>query len=74
MSYVKIVLLGLQIITSLIRYLEEKRLISEGEQQEIARELARAAEIAARAKKIRDHVGKKTDAEIDDALRGDYRD
>jgi hypothetical protein len=73
-NYVKVVLLVLQAVTSLIRFLEEKRLISEGERQEVARELARAMEIVARAKKIRDHVGKMTDAEIDAALRGDFRD
>lgn len=74
MSYVKIVLLGLQIITSVIRYLEAKKLMSEGARLQIAQELERAQKMVARAKKIQTKVGTMTDEEIDAALRGDYRD
>lgn len=74
MNYVKLVLVGLQIITSIIRHLEEKRLLNEGARLEIERELVRAQKIVARAKKIQEQVGNMTDEEIDAALRGDYRD
>lgn len=74
MTYVKLVLVGLQIIASLIRYLEEKRLLSEGARQQIARELERTTQLVARANKIKDKVGTMTDDEVDAALRGDYRD
>ena len=74
MTYIKVVLLGLQIITSLIRYLESKRLMDEGARQQIAQELERAQKLIARAKKIQANVGKMTDAEVDAALRGDFRD
>lgn len=74
MNYVKVVLLGLQIITSVIRYLESKRLMNEGARQQIAQELERAQKLVARAKKIQTNVGKMTDAEIDAALRDDFRD
>lgn len=74
MDYVKLVLLGLQIVTSLIRYLEEKRLLNEGAKQQIAQELERAAKLVARAKKIQEKVGKLSDEEVDRALERDYRD
>lgn len=73
MSYVKIVLLGIQILSAVIRYLDEKRLLNEGAKLEIERELARAAKIVARAKKIQANVDKMTDAQVDDALNGDFR-
>ena len=73
MSYVKIVLLGIQILSAVIRYLDEKRLLDEGAKLEIERELARAAKIVARAKKIQANVDKMTDAQVDDALNGDFR-
>jgi hypothetical protein len=72
--YAKVVLLGLQIITSVIRYLEGKKLMNEGARQQIAQELERAQKLVARAKKIQTKVGTMTDEEIDAALRGDFRD
>lgn len=74
MIYAKVVLLGLQIITSVIRYLEGKKLMNEGARQQIAQELERAQKLVARAKKIQTKVGTMTDEEIDAALRGDFRD
>lgn len=74
MSYVKVVLLGIQIITSVIRYLESKRLMDEGARQQIAQELERAQKMVARAKKIQTKVGTMTDEEVNAALRGDFRD
>ncbi len=74
MTWVKLVLLLLQITQSIIRMVNEKRLISEGERLQIVKELSAVASAAAVSKQVRDDVGRKTDAEIDDALRGDYRD
>lgn len=74
MSYIKVVLLGIQIITSVIRYLESKRLMDEGARQQIAQELERAQKMVARAKKIQTKVGTMTDEEVNAALRGDFRD
>ena len=73
MNYVKIVLLGIQILSAVIRYLDEKRLLNEGAKLEIERELARVAKIVARAEKIHTKVDKMTDAQVDDALSGDFR-
>ena len=74
MSYIKVVLLGIQIITSVIRYLESKRLMNEGARRQIAQELERAQILVARAQKIQTKVGTMTDEEVDAALRGDFRD
>lgn len=74
MTYVKLVLLGLQVITSIIRYLEEKRLLTEGAKLEIEKQLVEASKIVAKAKKIEANVGKMTDAQVDAALERDYRD
>jgi hypothetical protein len=73
-SYIKVVLLGIQIITSVIRYLESKRLMNEGARRQIAQELERAQILVARAQKIQTKVGTMTDEEVDAALRGDFRD
>jgi hypothetical protein len=73
-TYIKLVLVGLQIINSLIRYLEEKRLLDEGARQQIARELERTNKLIARSKEIHTKVGTMTNDEVDAALRGDYRD
>lgn len=67
-------ILLLQVTRQVIAYLEQRRLISEGERRQIARELARTAQAASLAKQVREHVGRMTDDEIDAALRGDYRD
>jgi len=71
---IKLAILALQVAVAIFRYLEERRLISEGERQEMARELARAEKITGLAKKVREQVGKMSDAEVDAALRDDFRD
>lgn len=74
MTWVKLVLLSFQMITALIQYLERQRLIKDGERQQIAREMARTAHITGMVKQVRDEIGKLTHAEVDDALRDDFRD
>lgn len=70
----RLVLLLLEVTRQILSYMETNRLIKEGERQQIARELARAAQAAALANKVRDEVDKLSDDEVDAALRGDYRD
>lgn len=74
MTYIKLVVLLLQITSSLIRYMNERKLIAEGERRIIADQLTQLAKVAKVAQEVRADVGNKTDAQIDDALRGDYRD
>lgn len=71
---VQLVILLLQVTKLVLTHLEKNRLLKEGERQQIAREMVRAANAAALAKKIRDEVDKLSDDEVDAALRGDYRD
>lgn len=73
MTSVKLVLVALQIINTVLRYMNEKRLLNEGAKLEIEKELARAQKIVARAKEIQTKVGTMTDDEVDAALRGDFR-
>ena len=74
MTYIKLVVLLLQIVQSIIKRMNDNKLIAEGEQRVIAQQLAAVANAAKISIEVRKDVGKKTDAEIDDALRGDYRD
>jgi len=74
MTWLKLVLLSFQMITALIQYLERQRLIKEGERRQIAAEMAKTAAILGMAKQVRDEIGRMTHAEVDDALRGDFRD
>lgn len=74
MIYLKLVVLGLELVNQLLRYMQEKRLLDEGARQEIQRQLEQAAKIVARAKEIQNEVGKMTDAQVDAALERDYRD
>lgn len=73
MIYLKLVVLLLQIAQSLIRWMNEKQLISEGERRVIAKQLAATAAAAQLSKDVRADVANKTADEIDDALRGDFR-
>lgn len=73
MIYLKLVVLFLQIAQSLIRWMNEKQLISEGERRVIAKQLAATAAAAQLSKDVRADVANKTADEIDDALRGDFR-
>lgn len=73
MIYLKLVVLLLQVTQSLIRWMNEKQLISEGERRVIAKQLAATAAAAQISKDVHTDVANKTEAEIDDALRGDFR-
>lgn len=73
MTYVKLIVLLLQVTQAIIRYVTDRQLIAEGERRVIAKQLAACAAAAKIAKDTHTDVGNKTDAEIDDALRGDYR-
>jgi hypothetical protein len=70
----KFAILLLQVASQVFSMLEKQRLIGEGERRQILRELDGITRAAKIAKEIRQHVESKTDAEIDAALRGDYRD
>lgn len=70
----QLVLLLLQVTRLVLSHMERTRLIKEGERQQIAREMVRAAQVASLANEIRAEVDKLTDDEVDAALRGDYRD
>lgn len=74
MTWIKLVLLGFQMITALIQYLERQRLIKDGERQQIAREMAKTAALMGVAKQVREEIGRMSRDEVDDALRDDFRD
>ena len=73
MTWLKLVVLLLQVTQSIVRMMEERRLIAEGEQRVIAKQLAAVAKAAKIAEKVRTDVANKTDAQVDDALAGDFR-
>lgn len=74
MIWIKLVVLLLQVTQSIIRYMNERQLLAEGERRVIAQELKAVAKAAEIAQNVRTDVGKKTDAEVDAALGPDYRD
>lgn len=55
-------------------YLERSAAVQEGERRQVAQQLAAIAAAAQIAKETQEEISRLTDAEIDDALRGDYRD
>lgn len=63
----------LQVVRQLLLFLEQRRLIAEGERQAIATELVRVAQASNIANQIRLEVSRMSDEEVDAALRGDYR-
>lgn len=67
-------ILLLQVANQVFSMLERQRLIAEGERRAVAKQLDAIAKTAKVAQQVRQHVESKTDAEIDAALRGDYRD
>jgi hypothetical protein len=71
---IKLAVLTLQIVAAIIQYLERQRLITEGERRQLAREMANTARLTGIAKEVREEIGKLTHAEVDDALRDDFRD
>lgn len=74
MTYIKLVVLLLQITQSVIRMMEQRKMIAEGERRVIAKQLAAVAAAAKIAQDVRKDVGSKTDEQIDNALRDDFRD
>jgi hypothetical protein len=59
---------------SILSWLEREKAIKEGERREVAKQLAAVAASAQIANEVRDEIGKLTDAQVDDALAGDFRD
>jgi hypothetical protein len=73
LTYIKIVLLLLQLARSILSWLEREKAIKEGERREVARQLAAVAAAAQIAAETRDEISRLTDAQVDDALSGDFR-
>lgn len=71
---IKLVVLLLQIAKQVFTLVERRRLIAEGERQQIAKQLEAIATAAKMSQAIRAEIKAMTDDEIDAALRGDYRD
>lgn len=74
MSWLKLAVLLLQVVRSIMDYLERQSAIKEGERRQIARELAAVAAAAQIRIEVSGKVKGMTDAQVDDALRGDFRD
>lgn len=70
----KFAVLLLQVAQQIFRYLDQQRLIKEGERRQIIKELDAIAKAAKVGQKVRDDVGKLNSDEINAALRGDFRD
>lgn len=70
----KFALLLLQVTRLLLTYLQERRLIAEGERKQLEKELLAAAKAAKVALEVRKQVGGMSDAQVDAALEPDYRD
>lgn len=64
----------LRVATQVFSMLERQSLIKEGERRQIVKELDAIARASRVAQRVREDVARKTDTEIDDALRGDFRD
>lgn len=73
MTYLKLVVLLLQVTQSILRWMDKQSMIAEGERRVIAKQLAALAATAKVVTDIRTDIGNKTDDEVDAALRGDYR-
>jgi hypothetical protein len=73
MSGIKIVLILLQLTRSILSWLERERAIAEGERREVAKQLAAIAASAQIARETADEISRLTDAQVDDALSGDFR-
>ena len=70
----KFALLLLQVTRLLLTYLQERRLIAEGERKQLEKELLAAAKAAKVALEVRKQVGGMSDAQVDAALQPDFRD
>lgn len=70
----KFALLLLTVTGQLLTYLQERRLIAEGERRQLEKELLAAAKAAKIAMEIRKQVGGLSDAQVDASLERDFRD
>lgn len=74
MTYIKIVLILLQLARSLLAWLEREKAIKEGERREVAKQLAAVAAAAQIKAETQQEISRLTDAQVDDALNPDFRD
>ena len=66
MSWVSIILTGLKLLTSLLNYLNDKRLIQAGEDKAVARAALELLEQTAEGKALRDSIKSLSDQEAAD--------
>jgi hypothetical protein len=66
MSWASIILMGLRIVSEMMNYLNDRKLIKEGEDKAIAAAALSLLERTAQGKALRDHVKSLTVAEEDD--------
>lgn len=74
MTWIKAALALLQIVRSIMDYLERRAAIQEGERREVAKSLAAIAASAQISIETKEEIARLTDAQVDDALTGDFRD
>lgn len=74
MTYLKIVLLLLQLARSIMAWLEREKAIKEGERREVAKQLAAIAAAAQIKAETQQEISRLSDAQVDDSLSGDFRD
>lgn len=68
------VVLALKIAYQVVTWLQRQQLLDAGAQQQIAAELLKIAKASGTARLIRAEVEKMSDADLDTALGGDFRD
>jgi len=69
MSWFALISVILNLVSTLIRMGQEKKWITEGEDREIAKNLAATLELTRAAKKALAEMGKLSDAELDEFLQ-----
>lgn len=74
MGWLKAALLLLQVVKTIMDYLERQAAINEGERREVAKQLAAVAAAAQIAKETQDEIAKLSPSQVDDALGSDFRD
>jgi len=72
-TYFKLALIGLQIIHSIIGYLEKQGIIKDEQRRELLRQLQLSADALAFKNKTKEDVSKLDEKQVDDALSGDFR-
>jgi hypothetical protein len=72
-TWLKIALILLQLSRSILAWLEREKAIAEGERREVAKQLAAIAASAQISNETREEISRLTDAQVDDALDGDFR-